>query len=226
MIPTARSGSSTRCALHLCELVALSANSPFWRGEPTGFASCRHLIFSAFPRSGPPPHFDSYDEYAAVIEQLVASGSIEDYTRTWWDVRPHPRLGTVEVRVMDAVTRVDDAIALAAYVQSLVRHYSEAPAPACHAVIANENKWRAARYGLDAVVTDVVTRRRRARHGADRANAGSDRASRARARLRARAQRHRADPGDGNGASRQLAVYARTGDVRAVARDIAEVSPS
>ena len=110
---------------HLCELVALSANSPFWRGEPTGFASCRHLIFSAFPRSGPPPHFRSYEEYADVIAQLVAAGCIEDYTRTWWDVRPHPKFGTVEVRVMDAVTRVEDAIALAAYVQALVRRYDE-----------------------------------------------------------------------------------------------------
>src|SRR4051794_3394933 len=97
---------------HLCELVALSANSPFWRGEPTGFASCRHLIFSAFPRSGPPPRFESYEEYAGVVEALVAAGCIEDYTRIWWDVRPHPRFGTVEVRVMDAVSRVEDAVAL------------------------------------------------------------------------------------------------------------------
>ena len=90
------------------------------------------MIFSAFPRSGPPPEFASFAEYATVIEQLVESGSVEDYTRTWWDVRPHPRFGTVEVRVMDAVTRVDDAIALAAYVQALVHHYAErarAPLP-------------------------------------------------------------------------------------------------
>ena len=83
------------------------------------------MIFSAFPRSGPPPEFASFAEYATVIEQLVDSGSLEDYTRTWWDVRPHPRFGTVEVRVMDAVTRVDDAIALAAYVQALVHHYAD-----------------------------------------------------------------------------------------------------
>ena len=209
---------------HLCELVALSANSPFWRGEPTGFASCRHLIFSAFPRSGPPPHFASYAEYAAVIGQLVASGSIEDYTRTWWDVRPHPRFGTVEVRVMDAVTRVEDAIALAAYVQSLVRHYAEAPAGTCHPVIANENKWRAARYGLDAIVTDVesdgpipvaelIERSLAAiapharELGCERELAGIERILR-----------------DGNGAARQLAVQAATGEVRRVLQDIAEVT--
>ena len=142
---------------HLCELVALSANSPFWRGEPTGFASCRHLIFSAFPRSGLPPHFRDYAEYADVIRELVEGGCIEDYTRTWWDVRPHPKFGTVEVRVMDAVTRVEDAVALAAYVQSLVRRYDDdADRAVCHPVLANENKWRAARYGLDGTVIDVV----------------------------------------------------------------------
>jgi carboxylate-amine ligase len=178
---------------HLCELVALSASSPFWRGAPTGFASCRHLIFSAFPRSGPPPQFVSYEEYATVIEQLVASGSIEDYTRTWWDVRPHSRFGTVEVRVMDAVTRVEDATALAAYVQSLVRHYAEAPANDLHPVIANENKWRAARYGLDALVTDVETSAP-ARRGADRAISHRDRAACTRARLRARARRDSPHP--------------------------------
>ena len=89
-----------------------------------------------------------------MIEQLVDSGSVEDYTRTWWDVRPHPRFGTVEVRVMDAVTRVDDAIALAAYVQALVHHYAEAPARRCHPVVAEENKWRAARWGLDGQLID------------------------------------------------------------------------
>jgi carboxylate-amine ligase len=209
---------------HLCELAALSANSPFWRGEPTGFASCRHLIFSAFPRSGPPPHFDSYDEYAAVIAQLVASGSIEDYTRTWWDVRPHPRFGTVEVRVMDAVTRVEDAIALAAYVQSLVCHYTHADASACHAVIANENKWRAARYGLDAVVTDVET---------GEGTPVTALIERTLARIAPHARELGCEGelggierilGDGNGAARQLRSFAGGGGVRAVARDIAEAT--
>ena len=206
---------------HLCELVALSANSPFWRGQPTGFASCRHLIFSAFPRSGPPPHFASYEEYAGVIDQLIASGSIEDYTRTWWDIRPHPRFGTVEVRVMDAVTRVDDAIALSAYVQSLACHYSETSAAPCHVAIAEENKWRASRYGLSAVVSDFET-------------GGPAKITALIERTLAKIEPHARDLGcdrelagvhrilrDGNGAARQLAVHAATGDVRAVARDLA-----
>ncbi len=206
---------------HLCELVALSANSPFWRGASTGYASCRHMIFSAFPRSGPPPEFASFAEYATVIEQLVDSGSIEDYTRTWWDVRPHPRLGTVEVRVMDAVTRVDDAIALAAYVQALVHHYAGAPASRCHPVVAHENKWRAARYGLDATVSDVGVRGpvllrdviertldmiapSASALGCERELTGVQRILRS-----------------GNGATRQLETFAATGDPRAVARDVA-----
>ena len=206
---------------HLCELVALSANSPFWRGAATGYASCRHMIFSAFPRSGPPPEFASFAEYATVIEQLVDSGSIEDYTRTWWDVRPHPRFGTVEVRVMDAVTRVDDAIALAAYVQALVHHYAEAPARRCHPVVAEENKWRAARYGLDATVSDAGVRGPvRLREVIERtldAIAPSASALGCEPELLGVERMLR----NGNGAARQLETFAATGDVRAVARDVA-----
>jgi carboxylate-amine ligase len=206
---------------HLCELVALSANSPFWRGEPTGFASCRHLIFAAFPRSGPSPRFDSYAEYAGVVDALTAAGCIEDYTRIWWDVRPHPRLGTVEVRVMDAVSRVDEAVALTAYVQALVYRYAEAgEAPACHPVIAQENKWRAARYGLEATVADprgggalpltaLIERR-----GED--GAGPARELGCAAELGGVRQILR----DGNGALRQQRAFAR-GGVEAVAAVIA-----
>lgn len=213
---------------HLCELVALSANSPFWRGEPTGYASCRHQIFSAFPRSGPPPHFDSYAEFADVVGRMVAGGAIEDYTRIWWDLRPHPRFGTVEVRVMDAVSRVDDAVALAAYVQSLVHRYAVAdeagePLPACHPVIAAENKWQAARYGLQARIVDVVhggaapvaeiverTLTGLAPHaralGCERELEGISRILR-----------------EGNGATLQLRAYAE-GDVREVARMVADTT--
>src|SRR3954454_24769833 len=213
---------------HLCELVALSGNSPFWRGEPTGFASCRHLIFAAFPRSGPPPRFASYEEFASVVEALVTAGCIEDYTRIWWDVRPHPRFGTVEVRVMDAVSRVEDAVALTAYVQALVRRYAaedEAgrPLPGGHPVVTHESKWRAARYGLGAVVVDpdgggplpvraLVERTlgRLAPHAGElgcAAELGGVRRS-----LR-----------DGNGAERQLRAYA-AGGVRAAAEAIADVT--
>jgi carboxylate-amine ligase len=216
---------------HLCELVALSASSPFWRGRPTGLASCRHVIFSAFPRSGPPPRFDSYEQFAAVVGELVACGCIDDYTRIWWDIRPHPRFGTVEVRVMDAVSRVDDAVALAAYVQALVARYRSAreegrPLPEHHPMLTRENKWRAERHGLAATVIDLEgggampiarqverTLRAVAPHarelGCDRELEGIRRILR-----------------DGNGADAQAAVYAATGDVQAVTRHITEVTRS
>jgi carboxylate-amine ligase len=151
--------------LHLTELLALSASSPFWRGEATGLASSRQMVFAAFPRSGPPPRFRDYADYAEVVGQLEKTGCIADYTHIWWDIRLHPRFGTIEVRVMDAVSRVEDTTALAAYVQSLVKHYSEAyeagrELPSYHRILTTENKWLGARYGLEAPVMDLVTGRR------------------------------------------------------------------
>jgi glutamate---cysteine ligase / carboxylate-amine ligase len=150
---------------HLSQLLALSASSPFWRGEPTGLASSRQMVFAAFPRSGPPPRFRDYNDYAEVVGQLEKTGCIADYTHIWWDIRPHPRLGTVEIRVCDAVTRVEDAVALAAYCQCLVKLYSErhavgAEIPSYHRILTTENKWLAARYGLEAPVMDLATGRR------------------------------------------------------------------
>ena len=150
---------------HLSQLLALSASSPFWRGEPTGLASSRQMVFAAFPRSGPPPRFRDYADYAEVVGQLEKTGCIADYTHIWWDIRLHPRFGTVEIRVCDAVTRGEDAVALAAYCQSLVKLYSEryavgAEIPSYHRILTTENKWLAARYGLEAPVMDLVTGRR------------------------------------------------------------------
>ena len=150
---------------HLPALLALSASSPFWRGEPTGLSSSRQMVFAAFPRSGPPPRFHDYADYAEVVGQLEKTGCIADYTHIWWDIRPHPRLGTVEIRVCDAVTRLEDAVALAAICQSLVKLYSEryesgAEIPSYHRILTTENKWLAARYGLEAPVMDLATGRR------------------------------------------------------------------
>src|SRR5438874_6133633 len=150
---------------HLGQLLALSASSPFWRGEPTGLSSSRQIVFAAFPRSGPPPRFNDYADYAAVVGQLEKTGCIADYTHIWWDIRLHPRLGTVEIRVCDAVTRVEDAVSLAAFCQALVKHYSEQfdrgeKIPTYHRILTTENKWLAARYGLEAPVMDLATGKR------------------------------------------------------------------
>jgi carboxylate-amine ligase len=146
-------------------LLALSASSPFWRGEATGLASSRQMVFAAFPRSGPPPRFADYADYAEVVGYLEKTGCIADYTHIWWDVRLHPRLGTVEIRICDAVTRVEDAVAITAYCQALVKHYSERfdaglEIPSYHRILTTENKWLAARYGLEAPVMDLATGRR------------------------------------------------------------------
>jgi glutamate---cysteine ligase / carboxylate-amine ligase len=150
---------------HLAPLLALSASSPFWRGEPTGLSSSRQIVFSAFPRSGPPPRFRDYADYASVVGQLERTGCIADYTHIWWDIRPHPKWGTIEVRICDAVTRIEDAVAIAAYCQALVKDLSERydageEIPSHHRILTSENKWLAARYGLDAPVMDLATGRR------------------------------------------------------------------
>ncbi len=150
---------------HIASLLALSANSPFWRGEPTGLASSRQMVFAAFPRSGPPPRFRDYADFAEVVGQLEKTGCIADYTHIWWDIRLHPRLGTVEVRICDAVTRVEDAVALTAFCQALVKLYCEQydrgdEIPSYHRILTTENKWLAARYGLEAPVMDLATGRR------------------------------------------------------------------
>jgi carboxylate-amine ligase len=151
--------------LHLPQMLALSASSPFWRGEPTGLASSRQMVFAAFPRSGPPPRFSDYADYAEVVGQLERTGCIADYTHIWWDIRPHPRLGTIEMRVCDAVTRLEDVVAIAAFYQALVKLYCEQydagrEIPSWHRMLTTENKWLAARYGLEAPLMDLATGRR------------------------------------------------------------------
>jgi glutamate---cysteine ligase / carboxylate-amine ligase len=149
----------------LAPLLALSASSPFWRGEPTGLSSSRQMVFAAFPRSGPPPRFRDYADYAEVVGQLERTGCIADYTHIWWDIRLHPRLGTIEIRICDATTRVEDAVAITAYCQALVKHLGERyesgeEIPSYHRILTTENKWLAARYGLEAPIMDLATGKR------------------------------------------------------------------
>jgi glutamate---cysteine ligase / carboxylate-amine ligase len=151
--------------IELPVLLALSGNSPFWRGEQTGLSSTRAMIFAAFPRSGLPPKFDDYQDYADAVGFMEATGAIGDYTHLWWDVRPHPRFGTLELRVMDCQTRVEDTVALAAYVQCLVkllldRFEGGEPVLSYHRMLLAENKWLAARYGLDAPLMDLAAGKR------------------------------------------------------------------
>lgn len=152
---------TTALRTYVPELLALSANSPFWQGHETGLASTRSKVFETMPRSGLPPAFHSFADFEELVYRGVRAGFFEDYTYLWWDVRPHPKLGTVEIRAFDAQTRIEDVAALAALTQSLAATFAhEAPRPQPRALIA-ENKWRAARYGLDADLVDLENDRSR-----------------------------------------------------------------
>jgi len=210
---------------HLPLLLALSANSPFWRGDATGLVSTRTPIFRAFPRVGIPPRYRDWADYERRIRVMCDSGVIDDYTYLWYDVRPHPNLGTVEVRVMDAQTRVEHTIALAAMVQALVRDLADGfdrgePAPEAPFEMLDENKWLAARHGLEGELVDLP--------GLDRVPT-----KQLARRLLDRAREHSRDLGSaaelegvddllehGNGAQRQLIVYEANRDLHELMAEI------
>jgi glutamate---cysteine ligase / carboxylate-amine ligase len=143
------------------ELLALSANSPYWQARDTGLASTRSQVFDTMPRSGLPPRLDSFAEFEELVDRGVAAGFFPEYTYIWWDVRPHPKLGTIELRACDAQTRVESVAAVAALTQSLAATLVERPAQAQPRTLIGENKWRAARHGLDADLVDLENDRSR-----------------------------------------------------------------
>src|SRR5919201_6888038 len=112
---------------HLPLLQALAANSPFWHGIDSGLATARAQLFRGFPRSEIPRAFSSYDDYAATVEGVITAGELDDYTFLWWDIRPHPRMGTVEVRAMDAQSDLRSVAGLAALVHGLARAEVDRP---------------------------------------------------------------------------------------------------
>lgn len=143
---------------HIPVLLALAANSPFTRGRDSGLASARTPVFQAFPRTGIPREFAAYADYAEAVDVLIRCGAIPEPTFIWWDVRLQPRFGTLEVRVMDAQTRIRDTAALAALVQCLVRIEAlngMAEAELVHAdEVLDENRFLAARDGINAQLLD------------------------------------------------------------------------
>src|SRR5438552_3222677 len=143
----------------LPHMLALSTSSPFWMGHNTGLKSYRSEIFKQFPRTDIPDHFDSYPGFQRYVDLLIRTGCINDGKKIWWDSRPHPFFPTIEFRICDIPTRVDDTIAIAALFQAIVaklyklidknlgfRLYRRA--------LIQENKWRAVRWGLDGKMID------------------------------------------------------------------------
>lgn len=144
------------------ELVALAANSPFHEGRDTGLASVRPKLNEAFPREGIPPAFGSWDEFVDLVVWGRQGGSFPDASFLWWELRPNPTLGTVEVRAPDAQTSVEDAAAVAAVVQSLVafladRHDAGEALPVHESFRISENLWSALRFGLSGWLGDLET---------------------------------------------------------------------
>jgi glutamate---cysteine ligase / carboxylate-amine ligase len=215
--------------VHVPILLALSANSPFWRADATGLASTRMPVFRAFPRVGIPPAYDGWADYERRIGFMVGSGVIKDYTYLWYDVRPHPNFGTVEVRAMDAQTRVEHTLALAALIQAMVKELAEhfeagGQLGAYPQEMLDENKWLAARHGLEGELVDLPERRL----------AGARQLGR---RLYDRLREHAQDLGsdaelegivdlleNGNGARRQQLVYEANHDYAELLREIVDAS--
>src|SRR3954466_10410305 len=213
--------------VHVPVLLALSGNSPFWRADATGLQSTRTPIFRAFPRVGIPPRYDNWADFQKRIEFMQSTKVIQDYTYLWYDVRPHPRFGTVEVRVMDSQTRVEHSLGLAALIQALVKELGEhfdanKKLSRYPYEMLDENKFLAARHGLEGELVDLpkaarVSTRQLARRVLDRA------------------REHAQDLGsaddldcvedildNGNGGARQLIVYEANHDLREVMAEIIE----
>jgi glutamate---cysteine ligase / carboxylate-amine ligase len=150
--------------VHVPILLALSANSPYWRGDDSGLASARMPIFRAFPRVGIPPYYRDWADYEQRIEFMVGAGVMADPTYLWYDVRPHPKFGTVEVRAMDAQTHVEHTLALTALIQAMTKELSEhfeagGELGSYPYEMLDENKWLAARHGLEGDLVDLPERR-------------------------------------------------------------------
>ncbi|HEU5064052.1 MAG TPA: YbdK family carboxylate-amine ligase [Solirubrobacterales bacterium] len=136
---------------HLPVLAALTANSPFRDGEDTGMASARASVVRSYPRFELPRAFDDYEDFLRVADQLIAAAGVDDYTYIWWDVRPHPKLGTVEVRGMDVQPRPEANAAVAALIQALAAKEIDRPgAPGLTREAIEESYYQAGRYGLEA----------------------------------------------------------------------------
>jgi carboxylate-amine ligase len=155
--------AANRLRTHIPLLLALSVNSPFWQGRDTGLASARTPLFQAFPRVGIPRDFADYAEYVESVDVLIRCDAVPEPTFLWWDVRPQPRFGTVEVRIMDAQTKLGESAAIAALVQSIVRaevegeNHMERSMPQ---EVLSENRFLAARDGMEAEMIEPELGRR------------------------------------------------------------------
>lgn len=144
-------------AFHLPLFLALSASSPYWHGMDTGMASCRTKVFEGLPTAGLPPPLAGWSDFEALMATLMRAGAIESIREIWWDVRPHPDFGTVELRMCDGMSNLTEICAVGALAQALVHHLDARldageRVPTASDWLVRENKWLAARHGLDGEV--------------------------------------------------------------------------
>ena len=144
-------------AAYLPHFLALTASSPFWGGHDTGLASSRAIIFGGLPTAGPPHLLADWSEFEEYMDTLLRAGTIRSIKEVWWDVRPHPDFGTVEIRMFDGVPTLHEVGMVAALSQSLVQLFDTQldrgyRLPSQPSWVIRDNKWRATRYGLDAIV--------------------------------------------------------------------------
>src|SRR5450756_1113170 len=205
----------------LPHLLALSANSPFWLGMETGLRSYRCKVFDKFPRTNLPDYFPSWGEYENYVKLLVKTNSIDNAKKIWWDIRPHPFFDTLEFRVCDLPMRVDETIALAALIQATVAklyklHSQNQGFRLYRRSLLMENKWRAARYGIDGKLIDFgkqmeVPERDLIEEYLEFVDDVLDELD-----SRKEVEYIREIMKMGTGADRQLQVYRKTGDMKAV----------
>ncbi len=143
--------------MYIPHFLALSASSPFWIGSDTGLASARSKVFEGLPTAGLPYALSGWDAFEDYMETLISSNTIESIREVWWDIRPHPNFGTVELRICDGIPTLDEIGVVAAMAQSLVESLDRQldkgyTLPQPRMWLVRENKWRAARYGLDAEI--------------------------------------------------------------------------
>lgn len=219
---------------YLPHLLVLSASSPFWMGEQTGYASNRSMLFQQLPTAGLPPQFATWQEYEAMVGDLLHVGVIDDYSELRWDIRPSPRWGTIEVRAFDGIPTVRELAAVAALTQCLVEHLSREldagrGVPHMQPWFVRENKWRAARYGMEAIIIQNAAGDERL--VTEDLDALVDRLAPVAVDLGCSAELDavRAIPATGASYQRQLAVAERTGSLRAVVAalvaDLHEAAP-
>lgn len=143
----------------LPHILALSTSSPFWLGRCTGLKSTRVEVFKKFPRSGMPDYFSSWADFESFIQTLIKTNCIDNGKKIWWDIRPHAFFNTLEVRICDIPTRLDETIAIAALIQATIArlwmlHKQNMSFRTYRRSLIEENKWRAARYGIEGKLID------------------------------------------------------------------------